>query len=76
MGTSLNFWGNRLPFPGKPLGWFTSMGYLLKKVRTPTASLVGDFKPHLIPACSKLGLFNILNLSLAVCRLETFAWDI
>ena len=41
-GTSLNYWGNRQPVLGEPLGLFTFMGSASEEVRTPKASLVRE----------------------------------
>ena len=40
--TNMKYWGNCQLAPGEPLGRFTLTCYLLNKVRTPKASLVGE----------------------------------
>ena len=41
-GTSLNYWENRQPVLGEPLGQNTLTDYLLETIKTPKASLVGQ----------------------------------
>ena len=41
-GNTLSYWANRQSVPGEPLGRSTIRDSLLEKVRTPTASLVGE----------------------------------